>query len=214
MSGILFCIFASCQPLSISWWLLNTFSSIRFKFEFDLVCSSSACTTRISIWSLQVSSTCKKILKIKIPFQILFYPFGCMFKIMKGYKIFDSTPSGKSLKKTLPRSMLSDPLGQKHDNTFLFCKDIMNWVRHCLEKRNKTTIFYLRVQNAWSIASKTKLFQWFPATSHYIIFTGRNANQQDLEIVFLLCVLIYECLQTKCDHLPQLTLNHLPECDL
>ena len=39
--------------------------------------------------------------KIKIPFQILFYPFRCMFKIMKGYKIFDFTPSGKSLKKTL-----------------------------------------------------------------------------------------------------------------
>ena len=45
--------------------------------------------------------TCKKILKIKIPFQILFYPFRCMFKIMKGYKNFDFTPSGKSLKKTL-----------------------------------------------------------------------------------------------------------------
>ena len=43
----------------------------------------------------------KKILKIKIPFQILFYPFRCMFKIMKGYINFDFTPSGKSLKKTL-----------------------------------------------------------------------------------------------------------------
>ena len=43
----------------------------------------------------------KKNLKIKIPFQILFYPFRCMFKIMKGYKNFDFTPSGKSLKKTL-----------------------------------------------------------------------------------------------------------------
>ena len=43
----------------------------------------------------------QKILKIKIPFQILFYPFRCMFKIMKGYKIFAFTPSGKSLKKTL-----------------------------------------------------------------------------------------------------------------
>ena len=48
--------------------------------------------------------TCKKILKIKIPFQILFYPFRCMFKIMKGYKNFDFTPSGKSLKKTLLQS--------------------------------------------------------------------------------------------------------------
>ena len=90
--------------LSISWWLVNTFSSIRFKFEFDLVCISSA--WRISIWSLQVSGTCKNILKIKIPFQILFYPFRCMFKIMKGYKIFDFTPSGKGLKKTLVYSQL------------------------------------------------------------------------------------------------------------
>ena len=45
--------------------------------------------------------TCKKILKIKIPFQILFYPFRCMLKIMKGYRNLDFTPSGKSLKKTL-----------------------------------------------------------------------------------------------------------------
>ena len=43
----------------------------------------------------QVSVHAKKILKIKIPFR-------CMFKIMKGYKNFDFTPSGKSLKKTLP----------------------------------------------------------------------------------------------------------------
>ena len=48
-----------------------------------------------------------KILKIKIPFQILFYPFRCMFKIMKGYKIFAFTPSGKSLKKTLPPRYLN-----------------------------------------------------------------------------------------------------------
>ena len=47
----------------------------------------------------------KNILKIKIPFQILFYPFRCMFKIMKGYKIVDFTPSGKSLKKTLIPTM-------------------------------------------------------------------------------------------------------------
>ena len=39
--------------------------------------------------------------RIRIPFQILFYPFRCMFTIMNGYRIFDFTPSGKSLRKTL-----------------------------------------------------------------------------------------------------------------
>ena len=107
--------------LSISWWLLNTFLSIQFKFDSlswakidcrsdSVRCvSNSVCTTHISIQSLQVWGTCEKILKIKIPFQILFYPFRCMFKIMKGYKMFAFTPSGKSLKKTLVHTDSSFP---------------------------------------------------------------------------------------------------------
>ena len=69
----------------ILWWHLNTFCS---NFGSSLTQS----------WAKKIACCSDKI---KIPFQILFYPFRCMFKIMKGYKIFDFTPSGKSLKKTL-----------------------------------------------------------------------------------------------------------------
>ena len=66
-------LYAMQVSLSISWWLLNTVStvsSIRFKFDSKLslnrlpqrlqVCRNSVCTTHISIQSLQVSGTCKK----------------------------------------------------------------------------------------------------------------------------------------------------------
>ena len=68
----------------------------------------------------------KKNLKIKIPFQNCFYPFRCMFKIMKGYKNFAFTPSGKSLKKTLPPN-LPRALGKGAVSSVTFPPSIFNF---------------------------------------------------------------------------------------
>ena len=90
-----------CRQAFILWWLLNTF---LFKF------------ISVQVWlKTELKIDCCSN-NIKIPFQILFYPFRCMFKTMKGYKSFDFTPSGKSLKKTLLSATILNLL-----NKFCFC---------------------------------------------------------------------------------------------
>ena len=88
--------YAMQVSLSISWWPLNTFLSIRFKFDSKLsqnrlpqelqVCSNSVCRTHISIRLLQVLGTCKKFSKLKYPFRFYFTPSDACSKSWKGTK--------------------------------------------------------------------------------------------------------------------------------
>ena len=75
---------APCESSSMSDTGVDEASSPNLSSEASMLCSTSTFKADAGACKLQVSG---QIPKIKIHFQILFYPFRCMFTSMKGYII-------------------------------------------------------------------------------------------------------------------------------
>ena len=108
-----------------------------------------------------------KFLKVKIPFQTFFYPFKFMFKIMKGYKIFAFTPSGKSLRKTLLPAYVVESA-----TTNIFKNKLDSyWSEKGYGVKRLESTFYPSTCNCNFTGSGLLCFYWLMAGEYHAIYS-------------------------------------------